>query len=146
MQINGGIGFRNLFTLNGLPDTNSESNGNPGELTFVPPPDAVKEVNVESNAYDAQIGHTGGGNINVDLKSGTNLFHGSGYDYARNTVLNANRWENNALSQPRTAYHWREPGVEVGGPIYIPKVVDLRNKTFWMFSCRSGSKMRFRNR
>ena len=134
MQINGGLSFRNNFTLNGLPDTNSEGNGNPGQLTFVPPPDAVKEVNVESSAFDAQIGHTGGGNINVDFKNGTNQFHGSAYDYVRNTVLNANRWENNALGQPRTAYHWQEPGIEVDGPIYMPKLFDLRNKAFWMFS------------
>ncbi|HZS53338.1 MAG TPA: TonB-dependent receptor, partial [Bryobacteraceae bacterium] len=134
MQINGGLGFRNNFTLNGLPDTNSEGNGNPGQLTFVPPPDAVKEVNVESSAFDAQIGHTGGGNINVNFKNGTNQFHGSVYDYERNTIFNANRWENNALGQPRSAYHWHEPGIEVDGPLYLPKVVDLRNKVFWMFS------------
>ena len=134
MQINGGLSFRNNFTLNGLPDTNSEGNGNPGQLTFVPPPDAVKEVNVESSAFDAQIGHTGGGNINVDFKNGTNQFHGSAYDYVRNTIFNANRWENNALGQPRAAYHWQEPGIEVDGPLYIPKVFDLRNKVFWMFS------------
>lgn len=134
MQVNGGLSFRNNFTLNGLPDTNSESNGNPGELTFVPPPDAVKEVNVESSAFDAQIGHTGGGNINVEFKNGTNQFHGALYDYVRNTIFNANRWENNALRQPRTAYHWQEPGIEVAGPLYMPKVFDLRNKVFWMFS------------
>ncbi len=134
MQINGGLGFRNNFTLNGLPDTNSEGNGNPGQLTFVPPPDAVKEVNVESSAFDAQIGHTGGGNINVDFKNGTNQFHGSVYDYERNTIFNANRWENNALGQPRSAYHWHEPGIEAEGPLYLPKVFDLRNKVFWMFS------------
>jgi hypothetical protein len=134
MQINGSLSYRNNFTLNGLPDTNSESNGNPGELTFVPSPDAVKEVNVESSAFDAQIGHTGGGNINVDFKSGTNQFHGAAYDYVRNTIFNANRWENNALRQRRTAYHWQEPGIEVDGPLYMPKVFDLRNKIFWMFS------------
>ncbi len=134
MQINGGLSNRNNFTINGIPDTNSESNANPGMLTFVPPPDAVKEVNVESNAYDAQFGHTGGGNVNVDLKSGTNQFHGSAYDYVRNTIFNANRWENNANGSPRQAYHWQEPGIELDGPVYIPKLYDGRNKTFFMFS------------
>lgn len=134
MQINGGLSYRNNFTINGIPDTNSEGNGNPGQLTFVPPPDAVKEVNVESNAYDAQYGHTGGGNVNVDLKSGTNQFHGAAYDYVRNTVFNANRWENNTNGSPRQAYHWQQPGVELDGPVYIPKLYDGRNKTFFMFS------------
>jgi hypothetical protein len=134
MQINGGLSYRNNFTINGVPDTNSEGNGNPGELTFVPPPDAVKEVNVETSAYDAQFGHTGGGNVNVDLKSGSNRFHGAAYDYVRNTIFNANRWENNANGSPRPAYHWQEPGVELDGPLYIPKVYDGRNKTFFMFS------------
>ena len=134
MQINGGQSYRNNFTINGLPDTNSEGNAEPGQLTFVPPPDAVKEVNVESNAYDAQFGHTGGGNVNVDLKSGSNQFHGTAYDYVRNTIFNANRWENNANGSPRQAYHWQQPGVEFDGPLYIPKVYDGRNKTFFMFS------------
>jgi hypothetical protein len=74
MLINGGAMYRNNFTINGLPDTTSESAGNPAELTFVPPPDAMRQVGVETNAYDAQYGHSGGGTINVDLKSGTTRF------------------------------------------------------------------------
>lgn len=133
MQINGGLGFRNNFTINGLPDTAQES-ANPASLTYVPPPDAVKEVSVESNAYDAQYGHTGGGTINVDLKSGTNQFHGAAYEYVRNTIFNANRWENNAGAVARTPYHWSEPGVEFDGPLWIPHVYDGHNRTFFMFS------------
>ncbi|MEO7142789.1 MAG: TonB-dependent receptor, partial [Bryobacteraceae bacterium] len=133
MQINGGLGFRNNFTINGLPDTAQES-ANPASLTYVPPPDAVKEVSVESNAYDAQYGHTGGGTINVDLKSGTNQFHGAVYEYVRNTIFNANRWENNASGAARTPYHWSEPGIELDGPVYIPHLYNGKDKTFFMFS------------
>src|SRR6201999_2524633 len=96
MLINGGVMYTNNFTINGLADTTSERAGRPGALSFVPPPDAVREVGVQTNSYDAQYGHSGGGSINVDLKSGTNQIHGAAYEYLRNTVLNANRWENNA--------------------------------------------------
>jgi hypothetical protein len=134
MLINGGAMYRNNFTINGLPDTTSESAGNPGELTFVPSPDSVRQVNVETNSYDAQYGHSGGGTINVDLKSGTNQLHGAVYEYLRNTVLNANRWENNANGVARTPYHWNQPGFELDGPVFIPKLYNGKNKTFFMFS------------
>jgi|SRR5579875_1616344 len=134
MLINGGVMYRNNFTLNGLPDTASESAGNPGELSFVPPPDAVSEVSVATSSYDAQYGHSGGGTINVNLKSGTNAFHGAAYDYVRNTIFNANRWENNAKGVPRTPYHWNQPGVEIDGPVYLPTFYNGHDKTFFMFS------------
>ena len=133
MQINGGLTYRNNFTINGLPDTANEG-GNASSLTYVPPPDAVREVSVQTNAYDAAYGHTGGGTINVNLKSGTNQFHGAAYEYNRNNIFIANRWENNASGVARPAYHWNQPGAELDGPVIIPKLYNGKNKTFFMFS------------
>lgn len=133
MQINGGLTYRNNFTINGLPDTSNEG-GNASSLTYVPPPDAVREVSVQTNSYDAGYGHTGGGTINVNLKSGTNQFHGAAYEYNRNNIFIANRWENNASGVARPPYHWNQPGAEIDGPVIIPKLYNGKNKTFFMFS------------
>ena len=74
-SINGGPqgGNNNSYLLDGAPNNNNEGAG------FVPPPDAVSEVNVMTNAYDAEQGKTGGAITSVALKSGTNAYHGAAY-------------------------------------------------------------------
>ena len=132
-QINGGRGFTNEFLLDGVPDTNTETGG-PNNLSFVPSPDATSEFKVQTNTYDAQYGRTGGGVINVMLKSGTNQIHGALYEYFRNDKLNANTFESNLAGTRKGAFRWNQPGVELDGPVYIPKIYDGRNKTFFMYS------------
>ncbi|HWB86438.1 MAG TPA: TonB-dependent receptor, partial [Bryobacteraceae bacterium] len=133
IRINGGQAFTNEYLLDGAPNTNVER-GNPNSLSFVPPPEAAEELTVMSNNYDAQYGRTGGGVISATLKSGTNKLHGTAYEYFRNKVLNANTWQGNANNTPRGPFQWNQPGVTVNGPVYIPKVYDGRNKTFFLFS------------
>ena len=94
-NINGSRTFTNEFLIDGTPNTSSEGNTSPNNLTFAPPPDAVGESKVQTSTYDAQYGRTGGGTVNVNLKSGTNKIHGNLYDYWRNTVLNANTFDAN---------------------------------------------------
>ena len=79
-QISGGRGFTNEFLLDGVPNTGTETN-QPNNLSFVPSPDATAEFQVQTSIYDAQYGRTGGGVVNVVLKSGTNQFHGAVYEY-----------------------------------------------------------------
>ena len=123
----------NEFLIDGAPNTGTE-NGGVGALSFVPSPDAVQEFRVQSNTYDAQFGRTGGGTVNVSLRSGTNNLHGSLYHYFRNDILNANSFQNNAATVKRTAFRWNQPGLVIDGPIRIPKVYDGRDKSFFMFS------------
>ncbi len=132
-SINGGRQFTNEFLLDGVPDTNTET-GSPSNLSFVPSPDATEEFKVQTNSYDSQYGRTGGGVINVSLKSGANRLHGSLYDYWRNDVLNANDFASNLNGVPRSAFRWNQPGLVLGGPVYLPKVYDGRNRTFFMYS------------
>ena len=75
-QISGGRGFTNEFLLDGVPNTGTETN-QPNNLSFVPSPDATAEFRVQTSIYDAQYGRTGGGVVNVVVKSGTNQFHGA---------------------------------------------------------------------
>ena len=74
-QISGGRGFTNEFLLDGVPNTGTETT-QPNNLSFVPSPDATAEFRVQTSIYDAQYGRTGGGVVNVVVKSGTNQFHG----------------------------------------------------------------------
>jgi hypothetical protein len=133
LSIAGGRPYTNEFTLDGAPNTNTER-ANVGSLSFVPPPEATEEISVLNNNYDAQFGRTGGGVVQATLKSGTNKLHGTIYEYHRNKVLNANTWNANRNGQPRGPFIWNQPGATVSGPVYIPKVYDGRNKTFFLFS------------
>jgi hypothetical protein len=102
-SINGGRTTTNEFLLDGVPDTNVES-GSPSNLSFVPSPDATEEFKVQTNTYDAQYGRSGGGIINVSLKSGTNRLRGALYHYFRNDVLNANAFESNLAGIKKSAF------------------------------------------
>jgi carboxypeptidase family protein/TonB-dependent receptor-like protein len=133
ISIGGGRQRSNEFLIDGAPNTGTE-NGGVGALSFVPSPDAVQEFRVQSNTYDAQFGRTGGGTVNVSLRSGTNSLHGSLYHYFRNDILNANSFQNNAANVKRTAFRWNQPGLVIDGPIRIPKIYNGRDKSFFMFS------------
>ncbi|HEY8460269.1 MAG TPA: TonB-dependent receptor [Blastocatellia bacterium] len=133
ISIGGGRQRTNEYLIDGAPNTGTE-NGGVGALSFVPSPDAVQEFRVQSNIYDAQFGRTGGGTVNVSLRSGTNALHGALYHYFRNDVLNANSFQNNAAGVKRAAFRWNQPGAVIDGPIRIPKVYDGRDRSFFMFS------------
>ncbi len=133
LSIAGGRPFTNEFLLDGAPNTNTER-GNPGSLSFVPPPEATEEVAVITNNYDAQYGRTGGGVVSATLKSGTNRPHGTVYEYHRNRVLNANTFQANRQRLPRGPFIWNQPGATLTGPVYLPKIYDGRNRTFFLFS------------
>ena len=132
-SINGGRQTTNEFLLDGVPDTNVET-GSPSNLSFVPSPDATEEFKVQTNTYDAQYGRSGGGIINVSLKSGTNRLRGALYHYFRNDVLNANAFESNLAGAKKSAFRWNQPGVQFDGPVYLPKIYDGRDRTFFMYS------------
>ncbi len=78
ISINGGVNRSNEFLLDGAPNASREGTSQ-GSLAFVPSPDAVQEVRVSTNTYDAQFGRTGGGVIAVSIRSGTNTLHGTSY-------------------------------------------------------------------
>jgi carboxypeptidase family protein len=98
-----------------------------GFLGARPSIDAIQEVNVTSNKYDASVGRTGGAVIDVITKAGTNSFHGSAFEFLRNKVLNTNpNWAFNGTSPPNPAFRQNQYGGSVGGPV-------LKNKTFFFF-------------
>ena len=103
-------------------------------LAFSPPVDAVTEVKVESFQADASLGHTGGGTVNVVTKSGTNVFHGSLYDFYQNSALGANLFFTNLAGQKKLSSIYNQWGATGGGPVFIPKVINGRNRVFFFLA------------
>jgi hypothetical protein len=96
--------------------------------------DAVQEFKVLQSNFSPEYGQSGDGIVSLTMKSGTNQLHGSAYEYLRNTVLDANSWKNNLLAAPRSVDRQNDFGATLGGPIYIPKLYDGRNKSFFFFA------------
>ena len=131
--INGGRAFTNEFLLDGVPNSGTETT-NPNNLSFVPSPDATAEFRVQTSIYDAQYGRTGGGVVNVVLKSGTNQFHGAVQQYFRDESLNANTFDANRGGVAKAGLYWRQPGASFNGPVKIPGLYDGKDKTFFMYN------------
>ena len=95
--------------------------------------EAVQEFKVLQSNFSPEYGESGDGIVNLTMKSGTNNFHGSLYDFYRNRALDANSWKNNRLGLPKTVDTQNDFGGTLGGPVYIPHLYDGRNKTFVFF-------------
>ncbi len=98
-----------------------------------PSTDMISEVQMQSGNYTAQYGSYLGLHINLVSKSGTNDLHGAAYDYIQNTALNAAPFLN-APGTPTPIQHYNQYGFDLGGPVYIPKIYNGRNKTFFFAS------------
>lgn len=103
-------------------------------LNFDPNPDTVAEFRVLENDYTAEYGRSGGGVVSVVTKSGTNVFHGSLFEYLRNTDFNANNFFLNQTGQPRAVLQRNQFGGTFGGPVLIPRLFNGKDKLFFFFS------------
>lgn len=99
--------------------------------TFRPSVDAIQEVQVQTGTYQAQYGGYIGLQMNLVSKSGANDLHGSVFEFVRNNDLDARGFfENHA--KPQAPFHQNQFGFAVGGPVWIPKLYNGRDKTFFM--------------
>jgi len=105
-----------------------------GGFAVFPSVDAVQEFKVLTTAYSAEFGRSGSGIVNVILKSGTNQFHGSGYDFVRNSALDSNTYFSNHSGTPLPSFERNQFGGSVTGPVRIPKLYNGKDKTFFLFS------------
>jgi hypothetical protein len=101
---------------------------------LLPPVDAVEEIRIDTAVFKAEDSRASGGNFSLVTKSGTNEFHGTLFEYYQSQRLDANTWQNNKFGRPRAVYHRNDFGATGGGPVYIPKVYDGRNKTWFYLS------------
>ena len=122
----GGMLWQNSYIIDGVPATAWF-----GLPVILPSLEAVEEFKVQVNTYDSELGRTGGGVFNTTLKSGTNDLHGTLYGHFRRTGMNANLFFNNAAGRPLSPIPDDTLAGSIGGPIYIPKVYNGRNRTFF---------------
>jgi hypothetical protein len=134
-----------LYTANGSPPATGEvsvdgvsNTVNVGRGLFlspwVPSMDGVAEVKLLMGTLPAEYGRASGMFTNVVIKSGTSEMHGSAYEFFRNSALDANLFYQRGLGQKPPAYAVNVYGGSVGGPVYIPKLYDGRNRTFFFFN------------
>ena len=123
------------YRLNGIDDNvvvfGNVSIGNFGGASVQPIPDAIQEFKLQDGDNSAEFGQFAGGVVNAVIKSGTNQFHGDGFEYFRNEALNANDYFNNLNDVRRPEYRQNQFGGTIGGPVDLPYIYDGKDKTFF---------------
>jgi hypothetical protein len=132
-SINGGRNEYNNWELDG---GDNMDNGSNATLNVHPNLEAIAEFKVLTSNYGAQYGRNGSGTIEVETKSGTNAFHGSGFYYGRNEFFNARSWlEGQNTPSIKSRYRKHDYGYTIGGPVYIPNHFNSdKKRTFFFFS------------
>lgn len=125
MEGNGAL--NNEFQIDGVSNTFSEVDNGRMRYAFAPPASAVGEFKVQTAAYDAAVGHTIGGVVNVSTAGGTNKIHGEAHWFVRNNAFDAPDFFANRAGTKPPVYQDNRYGISVGGPIW-------KNKTFWYYA------------
>jgi hypothetical protein len=123
---------QNNYLLDGI-DNNSDTvdflNGT--NFVVLPPVDAVEEFKVQTSDFSAEFGRSGAAVLNATIKSGTNNFHGTAWEFFRNDKLDAADYFENAGGIKKGELRQNQFGFSAGGPVVIPKVFNGRNKLFF---------------
>ena len=122
----GGSSYRVLFEGQDATSGNANARANETQGSV----EAIEEYTLETNNFAAEYGQVTGGLVNFTARSGTNHFHGSGYDYFTNEALNATRPFSNVNPFSRK----NDWGFTVGGPVRIPRLYNGHDKTFFFFN------------
>jgi hypothetical protein len=133
LSMGGAASGANSTMLDGVPNMGTQ--GTTGiRAAFLPPPDAVAEVKTEAFAMDAAVGGAGGGTVEMVTKGGTNALHGALSEYNNNSALQATPFFVNAVGGAKQVTILNQWAATVGGPIWIPKVFNGKNKIFFFFA------------
>lgn len=119
--VNGNQYYTKDYTVDGTSATASITGDS---METGPSMEAVQELQAQTSGLDAQSAITSGGVMSLNLKSGTNKFHGSGFGYGHNEFLDANTWTNDSLGAPKPKARAWDYGGSLGGPV-------LKNKLFF---------------
>jgi outer membrane receptor protein involved in Fe transport len=134
ISVNGSGNFQTQYNLDGVTDTTNDRGRGYARVAYIPPSVSVTEFKMQSNPYDASVGHTFGPVINVGTKSGTNSLHGTVYYWGRNSAFDSANFFDNKAGLKKVVYQDHRFGASAGGPALIPRVHDGRNKTFWFYA------------
>jgi hypothetical protein len=134
VNVNGARSTAVNVTIDGI-EANESTNPNPTNNVFRLNPDNVREFKVTTSNPTAEEGRNSGANVNIATRSGTNEFHGSLFEFFRNTALNAQEFYTKAQGGSKPLLQLNQYGFEIGGPV-------RRNKTFFFVSWQ-GQKVNF---
>ena len=124
LGINGGRGGATEILIDGSSATVPENSPGTYATAVMPSVDRIQEFKVQTNSFSAEFGRTAGGVMNVVVKSGSNEFHGSAYEYLRNSRLDANNFFLNRAGRELGVFQRNQFGFTLGGPV-------IRNRTFF---------------
>jgi hypothetical protein len=127
--INGNREQTNNYILDGIDNNQSDNN----EVAYSPSTDAIQEFNLVTQNPSAEFGNFLGGIVNTTIKSGTNSYHGSAFEFFRNDALDANQWSNGLTDTPKAALRYNRFGGTFGGPV-------VKNRLFF-FMDYEGQRM-----
>jgi hypothetical protein len=130
LSINGSRTLNSEFLIDGV----SVVTGSTGGPQTLPPTDSIREFKVLASSYSAEYGRTSGAMVTMVTLSGENKPHGAAYGYFRNEDLDANNYFNNLLGKPRSEDRYNLFGGKLGGPLFIPKVYNGKNRTFFFIN------------
>ncbi|HEV2176332.1 MAG TPA: TonB-dependent receptor [Terriglobia bacterium] len=126
INVNGMRDSMNSYWLDGLDDTSTGV----GQFTVAPPIDSVQEFRMETGVYEAKFGAHAGAQVNIVTKSGTDEFHGSLYEFFRNSALDARNFFDPIVPPLRR----NQFGGTVGGPVVVPGLYDGHDRSFFFFA------------
>src|SRR5581483_4938545 len=119
--------------VDGIPAAPGLVNPIQGFAVF-PSVESVQEFKVQTNEYSAEFGRSGSGVVNLIYRSGTNQYHGSAFDFLRNSDLDSNDFFANRNGTPLPNFKRNQFGGSLGGPLNIPKLYHARDKTFFFLA------------
>jgi hypothetical protein len=136
ISVNGATPGQNNFQMDGVAIQSMASSGSANDNGIyvgiaIPSPDAIQEFKIQTSTYDATYGRNPGGNVNVVTRSGTNTWHGTGFEFVRNAVFDANdffynrdtcRLDYTAGDCPKQILNQNQYGGVIGGPIKKDKL------------------------
>jgi len=141
-NVNGARPQDTAVTFDGAPALRTRANG---AVIGVADVDAVQEIQVLTADYSAEYGRAAGGQLRVISKTGTRDFHGSAYEYFRNSDMNANTWQRNLSTSTNFAqpFRYNDFGFTFGGPAWVPKMNDKWRERLFFFVAEDW--IRYRN-
>jgi hypothetical protein len=127
ISVSGQRSYFNQFSLDGVNNTDPNFN------TYVIQPsiDALQEFKVQTGIYPAEFGRQAT-QINVSTKSGTNDYHGTLFEFLRNDALDAKQYAFTSKPVTKDPFKWNQFGYTFGGPVWIPKIFNGKNRLFFM--------------
>lgn len=138
--VNGGFESSTDIQLDGVTTQMPSNNNQIFKSSALPSVEGIQEFRIQTNAFSAEYGRTGGGIVTMVTKSGTNELHGSVFHFLRNNAMDANDFFANRAGRGLTGFRRNQFGASAGGPVFLPKLYDGRNKTFF-FGLYEGERL-----